>query len=93
MAYAGPGESVKLIVKNIEYDAISRGSVICGTQFWTNVCTDLVADIKMLELPNKMLVCNGFTFVLHIHTEMVEAEILKIIKITQKNSEEEEENE
>lgn len=46
----------------------------------------------MLELPNNMLVCSGFTFVLHIHTEMVEAEILKIIKITKKNSEEIEES-
>ena len=31
MAFAGPGESIKLIVKKIEYDAISRGSIICGS--------------------------------------------------------------
>jgi len=45
MAFAGPGESIKMIVKNIEYDAISRGAVICGSQYWTNVCTDFIAEV------------------------------------------------
>lgn len=31
MAFAGPGESIKMIVKNIEYDAIKRGHVLCGS--------------------------------------------------------------
>jgi len=39
-----------------------------------------------------MLVCNGFTFVLHIHTEMIEAEILKVIKVVNKNQDEDEES-
>lgn len=30
MGFAGPGESVKLVVKDIEEDAIRRGFVICG---------------------------------------------------------------
>lgn len=44
----------------------------------------------MLELPNKMLVSSGFTFVLHIHTAMVPAEILKVVKVISKNSDEDE---
>lgn len=31
MAYAGPGESVKLVVKGIDADKIKRGFVICGS--------------------------------------------------------------
>lgn len=81
MAFAGPGETVKLIVKNVEYNAIHRGDVICGSQYWTNVCTDFIANIKVLELPSSVLVCNGFTFILHIHTKMIPAEIVKVIKI------------
>jgi len=43
----------------------------------------------MLELPKKMLVCPGFTFVLHIHTVMVEAEVLKIVEIINENEDDE----
>ena len=93
MAFAGPGESIKMIVKNIEYDAIKRGAIICGAQYWTNVSTDFVANVSMLELPKKMLVCSGFTFVLHIHTEMVQAEILKVIKVTAKGQDDDNDDE
>ena len=31
MAYAGPGESIKLVVKGIDEQYIRRGNVICGT--------------------------------------------------------------
>lgn len=52
---------------------------------------DFVAEVQMLELPKIMLVCSGFTFMLHIHTEMVPAEILKVIKVTAKKKEDEDE--
>ena len=38
MAYAGPGESIKLVVKGIDEQYIRRGNVICGTQYWANIC-------------------------------------------------------
>ena len=28
--WAGPGENVKLIVKNVDFDRIRRGNIICG---------------------------------------------------------------
>ena len=31
MAFASPGENVKLVVKGIEEDSIRRGDIICGT--------------------------------------------------------------
>lgn len=30
VAWAGPGENVKLIVKNIDYDSVKRGNILCG---------------------------------------------------------------
>lgn len=30
VAWAGPGENVKLIVKNVEFDRVRRGNIICG---------------------------------------------------------------
>lgn len=81
MAFAGPGESVKLIISDIEYDAISRGDIICGSQYWANVCTDFIADIQLLEFPSSILISPGFTFVLHMHTIMQTAEIFKVLKV------------
>ncbi len=60
VAYAGPGESVKIIVKNIDYDRIKRGNIICGMQFWAMECEEFVAEIDVLELPPDMLITNGF---------------------------------
>lgn len=60
VAFAGPGESVKLIVKNIDYDRIKRGNIICGMQFWAMECEEFVAEIDVLELPSEMLISPGF---------------------------------
>lgn len=81
MAFAPTGESVKLIVKGIEEDAVKRGFVICGTQFWANVCDEFLAEIRVLELPKGYLISSGFEFILHMHTILEEAEILKVVHI------------
>ena len=38
MAYACTGENVKIVIKGAEKDDIQRGQVICGLQYWVNVC-------------------------------------------------------
>lgn len=79
MAWAGPGENVKLIVKNIEYDNIKRGDILCGQQFWAMECQEFMAEVNFLELPSEMLVTTGFQFALHIHTILAEAEIVALL--------------
>ena len=44
----------------------------------------------MLELSKSSLVCSGFTFILHIHTEMVPSAILKVLKVISKSDDEDE---
>lgn len=36
--FAGPGESVKLAIKNTNFDDIRRGDIICGGQYWAMEC-------------------------------------------------------
>lgn len=79
MAFAGPGESIKIVVKGIEEQYIRRGNVICGTQYWANICEEFLAEIKVLDLPQGLLLTAGTTFSLHLHTLMIEAEILALI--------------
>ena len=56
MAFATPGESLKLMVNGKDIEHIARGDVICGSQFWINVCTDFIAEVKFLQLPKNVLV-------------------------------------
>ena len=82
MAFASPGENIKITVKGVQEDQIRRGDIICGTQYWANECQQFVGDIKVLELPKETLMTNGFCFMLHIHTVMIEAEVLHILEKT-----------
>lgn len=90
MAFAPTGESVKLIVKGIEEDAVKRGFVICGTQFWANVCDEFLAEIRVLELPKGYLLSSGFEFIVHMHTILQEAEILKVVSMIEREEGEKE---
>ncbi len=81
MAFAGPGESIKMVVKDLEEGAVQRGDVFCGSQFWTNVCQEFLAEIRILEIPKGSLITSGYQFMLHMHTVMQAAEIFKILKI------------
>lgn len=79
MIWAGPGENVKLVVKEVEYDRIKRGNIICGQQFWAMECQEFIAEIDLLELPAEMVISIGFQFALHIHTILEDAEIVALL--------------
>lgn len=81
LAYAGPGESLRLVIKekDINEFELKRGQVICGTQYWTHVCFEFEAEVKLFQLLNNQTLTKGFDFVLHLHTIMEEATISKII--------------
>ena len=81
MAYAGVGDNVTLQIKGIEEEEIRRGYVICGLQFWTNVCEEFEADVQVFELPSNQFFGPGFLVVLHMHTILEEATIVSVTKI------------
>jgi translation elongation factor EF-1alpha len=49
--FAQAGESIKIVLKNINYDDIRRGDVICGGQYWTMECQEFVAEVNLFEIP------------------------------------------
>lgn len=79
LAFAEPGESLRLIVKGLEDYEIKRGQVICGTQFWTPVCRQFEAEIRIFHLTSNMTITSGFDFMMHLHTLMEEATIHKVL--------------
>lgn len=85
LAYAEVGESAKISIKGIEEDEVRRGDVICGLQYWVNVCTEFEAEVKVLDLLPIHFFGPGFTVILHMHTILEEVTITKIIKKIENN--------
>lgn len=81
LAYAGSGESVTLQLKGIEEDEIKRGYVICGQQYWTNVCREFEAEVHVFELMPNQCFGPGFTCMLHLHTALEEVSISSLKRI------------
>lgn len=92
LAFAEVGESAKLAVKGIEEDEIRRGDVICGLQYWINVCNEFEAEVKVLDLMPMHFFGPGFNIMLHMHTILEEVTISKIISKIEDNPEKDDDN-
>lgn len=49
--FANGGESVKIIIRNVNYDDIRKGDIICGSQYWAIECLEFVAQINLFDIP------------------------------------------
>lgn len=83
MLFAGPGENVKLQLhpkhsKPEDIEEFKRGYVLCGRQFWANVATEFMAEIRILELAKTQIFNQGFTAIMHLHTVLEEVTVKKI---------------
>jgi peptide chain release factor subunit 3 len=84
--YARPGESIRIKVKGIESEAeISRGSVICSNDDLCPIFNTFMAEIQVLELPEKkQIMANGYQCILHMHTIIEECTIDLVGEIDRK---------
>lgn len=81
LAFAGAGESVTLHLKGLEEDEIRRGYVICGKQFFTNLCFEFIAEVHLFELLPYLVFGPGFVCMLHLHTALEEVQILSLDRV------------
>lgn len=81
LGYACSGESVTLHLKGIDEDDIRRGYVICGQQFWTNLCMEFEAEVTVFELMPNHCFGPGFTCMLHLHTALEEVSITSLKRL------------
>jgi peptide chain release factor subunit 3 len=80
VAYAKAGEGVKLHIKGIDDDNISRGDVICSNWSFTQICNVLECEINILELPeHKPIMSSGYTCVMHLHSALEDIFIKDIL--------------
>ena len=81
VAYATPGENIKLQITGVEEDMIKRGSVLCGLKYHCYVVHEFIAEFSSLDLGENMIITKGFTAMMHMHTILELATITKIIHI------------
>ena len=81
LGYANTGESVTLHLKGLNEDEIRRGYVICGLQYWTNICNEFESELQIFELLEKQCFGPGFTCLIHLHTALEEVVVTHITRL------------
>ena len=83
--YALPGENIRIRCKGIDSEnEVSRGNILCSSD---NLCLTFnvfEAEIQVLELPNNLIIAEGFNCVLHYHTFIEECSITPKVEINRK---------
>lgn len=82
LALAEAGDNIKIQTKGLnEIEDVKRGNMICGVQFKCHVCYEFIAEIKVLDLPDKKkIISDAFPAVMHMHCIQEEVEIKKVMK-------------
>jgi len=86
--YARPGEGVKLHIKGIEDDYVTRGDIISSNHSFPFVCTEFEAEVNIIDLPeHKAILSTGYNCILHLHSAMEEIYFKDIKSEYNKNEE------
>ena len=83
--YALPGENIRIRCKGIDSESeVNRGNILCSND---NLCLTFnvfEAEIQVLELPNNLIIAEGFNCILHYHTFIEECSITPKAEINRK---------
>jgi peptide chain release factor subunit 3 len=83
--YALPGENIRIRCKGIDSEnEVNRGNILCSND---NLCLTFnvfEAEIQLLELPDNLIVAEGFSCMLHYHTFIEECTITPKSEINRK---------
>ncbi len=83
--YALPGENIRIRCKGIDSEnEVNRGNILCSNN---NLCLTFnvfEAEIQVLELPNNLIIAEGFNCILHYHTFIEECSITPKAEINRK---------
>ena len=83
--YALPGENIRIRCKGIDSEnEVNRGNILCSND---NLCLTFnvfEAEIQVLELPDNLIIAEGFSCMLHYHTFIEECTITPKSEINRK---------
>ena len=87
--YALPGENVRIRCKGIDNEnEVNRGNILCSPDKLCLTFNVFEAEIQVLELPNNLIIAEGFNCILHYHTLIEECSITPKVEINKKTKEE-----
>ena len=74
--YALPGENIRIRCKGIDSEnEVNRGNILCSNDKLCLTFNVFEAEIHVLELPNNLIIAEGFNCILHYHTLIEECSI------------------
>ena len=83
--YALPGENIRIRCKGIDSEnEVNRGNILCSND---NLCLTFnvfEAEIQLLELPDNLIIAEGFSCMLHYHTFIEECTLTPKSEINRK---------
>ena len=83
--YALPGENIRIRCKGIDSEnEVNRGNILCSNDDLCLIFNTFEAEMLVLELPNNLIIAEGFKCILHYHTFIEECTITPKIEIDKK---------
>ena len=83
--YALPGENIRIRCKGIDSEnEVNRGNILCSNDNLCLTFSVFEAEIQVLELPDNLIIAEGFTCMLHFHTFIEECVITPKSEINRK---------
>ena len=83
--YALPGENIRIRCKGIDSEnEVNRGNILCSNDNVCLVFNVFEAEIQILELPDNLIIAEGFNCMLHYHTFIEECTITPKSEINRK---------
>ena len=83
--YALPGENIRIRCKGIDSEnEVNRGNILCSNDDLCLTFNVFEAEMLVLELPNNLIIAEGFNCVLHYHTFIEECTITPKVEIDKK---------
>merc|ERR1711998_402463 len=87
VAFAKPGENIRVRLKGVEEDQVSKGFVLSPLKDPAHSCTRLKVQLMVLELLEaRPLLTAGYQCILHLHTSVEECAISKLYEVTDKKT-------
>ena len=81
------GQIVTVGLKDINIADIAQGFVLCGVGFELPVMSKFEAQLAIIDLlPNKPIVCAGYSAVIHVHTCTEEVVVEELISVFNKKT-------
>ena len=83
--YALPGENIRIRCKGLESEnEVNRGNILCSNDNLCLIFKVFEAEIQVLQLPENLIIAEGFSCMLHYHTFIEECFITPKVEINRK---------